>query len=266
MMDAKEKKISTSILASLALVLLVTGCGKKIYTNKNGVSSTNQEETTKPRPEKLKALKLGEAANFAILAYSNITSNPSSSINGKVGLMPGTHEMITLDPSEVSGGAGEIMGSDDETIPMNLLSNAKVDMVGAYGKAVDLAPDADKIGMFDGQISGKILKPGVYKWNGEVTISNDFSLEGSEEDVWVFKVPAHLNVGSGVHMNLIGGTKAKNVFWQVAGNAVLESNSVFFGTLMAQQFIELKNHATLTGRAFAKNGYISLNQATINRP
>lgn len=263
-MDNKRKRLLSGLMLSLVLTLLVTGCGKKIVASAE-MSNTQTQETPKT-PEKLKPINLGEASQFAILAYASITSNPSSSINGKVGLMPGTHEMITLDPTEVSGGAGEIIASDDETTPMNLLSNAKVDMVTAYSKAVALVPDNDKIGMLGDMTNGKILKPGVYESNSGLNITSDFTLDGKENDVWIFKVAGHMKVASGVRMILNGGAKPKNVFWQVAGNAVLESNTDFSGTIIAQQFIELKNHSVLTGRAFAKNGYIILNQSTINKP
>jgi hypothetical protein len=259
----KRKKILASVLLALVLLTLSAGCGKK--SSGNSVSGTSSQESNQ-KPDNKRPLNLGIAEDFAVLAYSNITSVPSSSINGKVGLMPGTRDMITMDPTEVTGGATEIIGSDDETTPVNLLSNAKVDMVTAYGKAVSLSPDADKIGMFQGNIGGKSLKAGVYKWDSDLNIVSDFTVEGNETDVWIFKVSGHLNVASGVHMTLGKGVKAKNIFWQVAGSAVIESSSEFYGTIMAQQFIELRNHSILTGRAFAKNGYISLNQSIINKP
>lgn len=261
-MFSTKNKIVKGLLYSLVLTLFLTGCGKKIITSEVS-SSENQDQ--KP-PEKLKPIDLGMASDFAILAYANITSNPNSSINGKVGLKPGTRAMIALEPAEVIGGASDIMGSDDETIPMNLLSNAKVDMVSAYGKEVASVPDADKIGIFNGNIDGKHLKSGVYKWNSGLSIANDFTLEGNEDDVWIFKIPGHMKIGSGVHMILNSGAKAKNIFWQVSGSAVIDTDSEISGTIIAQQFIELKKHSILNGRAFVKNGYINLDKATINKP
>jgi hypothetical protein len=259
-----KSKCITVFVSSLVLMLFcISGCGKKSSGNSE-ISGTGKIEN--PLPRKLKALKIGQAEDFAILAYASISSYPNSSINGKVGLMPGTREQIVLDPTEVIGGAVDIMGSDDDTTPSNLLSNAKVDMVVAYKEAVALVPDSDKIGLYEGKLGGKILSPGCYKWNGDLVINNDFVIEGSDTDVWIFKIPANFKVASGVHLSLSGGAKAKNIFWQIAGSAVLESDSVFAGTIIAQQSVELKNHSTLTGRAFAKNGYINLNQATILKP
>ncbi|MDD4972769.1 MAG: ice-binding family protein [Bacteriovorax sp.] len=265
-MREKNKTIATffsALYALFVILLLVAGCGKKAALTSR-ISGTDKIEN--PLPRKLKALNIGQADDFAILAYSSISSYPNSSINGKVGLLPGPREQIILDPREVVGGATDIIGSDDETTPINLLSNAKVDMVMAYKEAVTLTPDSDKIGLYEGKLGGKILSPGCYKWNGDLTINNDFVIEGTDTDVWIFKIPANFKVASGVHLSLAGGAQSKNIFWQIAGSAVLESGSVFAGTIIAQQSIEMKNHSSLTGRVFAKNGYINLNQATINKP
>lgn len=254
--------------AMIALSLIISGCGEKA-ANEPAANQSNKTETplpNKPLPRTLKAPNLGEAGNFAILAYASISSNSNSSINGKVGLFPGTKDQIELDPEEVAGGASDIIGSDDNTIPINLLSNAKVDMVTAYKEAIARTPDSDKIELNIEKLNGKNLSPGCYKWNSDLTISNDFALEGNGKDVWIFKIPANLRVSRGIQLKLRGGALAKNVFWQVAGSAILESNSAISGTIIAQQFIEMKSNSKLTGRAFAKNGYVDLDQGKIIMP
>lgn len=257
----KFKPITT--ISIFIVFLLFTGCGKKAHESAFQIGSNRIE---KPIPHKLKALKIGQAEAFALLAYDHITSNPNSSINGKVGLFPATREWITIEASEVLGGSANILGSDDDTNPINLLSNAKVDMVLAYKEAISITPDADKVGLSLGNSGRKILAPGCYNWNSDLLINDDITIEGSESDIWLFKIPANFKLSSGVHINLSGGAKAKNIFWQIAGSAVLENESVMVGTIFAQQSIELKARSILTGRAFAKNGYITLNQATVLKP
>ncbi|MDO9183020.1 MAG: ice-binding family protein, partial [Bacteriovorax sp.] len=219
-----------------------------------------------PIPRKLKALKIGSAENFSLLAYASINSVPNSKIFGKVGLFPGTRAQINLDPEEVIGGAGNIFGSDDDTNPINLLSIAKLDMVSAYNEAQKIIPDLDKVALSSDFMSKKNLSSGCYKWKGDLVIMNDVLLEGSESDVWIFKIPSNLKISNGVHLTLSGGAKASNVFWQVAGNVTLGPGSKFVGTIIAQQFIQLEHKSSLVGRAFAKNGYINLDQASILKP
>ncbi|MBC7537306.1 MAG: DUF3494 domain-containing protein [Bacteriovorax sp.] len=259
----KPPKITSAIASSLvAILLLINGCGKKASDEKrSGVSKIEI-----PHPRVLKPIKIGLAENFSILAYANIYSIPNSSIDGKVGLLPGTRGQIILDPIEVKGGAQDILASDDEATSTIFLNNAIADMVTAYKEAVTITPDNDKIGLYGGELSGKILATGCYKWSGDLVIKNDFTIEGSDTDVWIFKISANFKVASDVHLTLRGGAKAQNIFWQVAGGAVLGSGSVMAGTIIAQQSVEMKNQSLLTGRVFAKNGYINLDQATINKP
>jgi hypothetical protein len=256
--------MKTILITSLLIIIFITtGCGTKSSENSKNAGSHKIEDS---QQLKLKSIKIGQAEDFVILAYASISSIPNSSVNGKVGLLPGNKDQIILDASEVIGGAADIIGSEDETIPFNLLRNAKVDLVTAYNVADNLSPDKDKMGLDVTTIKGKILSPGCYKWNNDLIINNDLILEGLDTDIWIFKIPAHFKVSSGVHISLSGGAKASNVYWQVSGGAILESESLMIGTIIAQQFIEMKNHSKLIGRAFVKNGYVNLDQATIIKP
>ncbi len=263
----KKNQIVLGLSSALVVLLLATGCGSKSSGGGEGTvtSGSSTQERPGEKPDKLRPISLGKSEDFVVLAYSNITSTAPSSISGRVGLMPGTRDMLKLTDAEVAGGAPDIMAADDETDPPNLLSNAKVDMVSAYTKAAGLTPDADKQAL-NSSIGGKKLKPGIYKWSGDLTIGSDFSLEGDDKAIWIFKVPGHLKVSDGVKMVLNGGAKAANVYWQVAGSAVLEPTAEMSGNILAQQFIELRSKSVLNGRAFAKNGYVSLNQATVTKP
>jgi hypothetical protein len=99
-----------------------------------------------------------------------------------------------------------------------------------------------------------------------MTIAKDFTLSGSETDLWVFKIKGNLKVENGVHLILAGGAKPENILWQVAGGVVLGPQSNFSGTVIAQPSIEMEEHSVLTGRAFCKNGFVKLSQAIIKKP
>lgn len=261
------KRVALFSISGLFLLGALVGCGKHKDLSQTGemVKSGSSSQEKPEKPGKEKQINLGQAEPFVILAYSNISSFPSLLIKGKVGLMPGTRDMMKVSEAEVAGGAADILAADTETDPPNLLSLARLDMVVAYGKSAALAPDEDKDGLTF-SLGGKKLKPGVYRWSKDLSASLDFSLEGDEKAVWIFQIPGHLKIGDGVKMNLLGGAKASHVFWQVAGSAVMGASSEMAGTIFAQQFIELKESAVLKGRAFAKNGYVLLNQASLLRP
>ena len=70
-----------------------------------------------------------------------------------------------------------------------------------------------------GNIGGRTLGPGVYKWGTGVLIPADITLNGSATGVWIFQIAQGLTVSNAVSVHLTGGALPKNVFWQVSGAA-----------------------------------------------
>jgi hypothetical protein len=110
-MICKRNKIFINTFLFLLSVGLFSSCGKKIIAN--SLVYSNQVEKTYP-------LFLGQPEKFKLWAYSNISSYPNSTIEGKVGVTAGTREMIKLKNSEVKEGEQDILGSDSDTNPINL--------------------------------------------------------------------------------------------------------------------------------------------------
>ncbi|MGZ8919706.1 MAG: ice-binding family protein, partial [Limisphaerales bacterium] len=85
-------------------------------------------------------VNLGSASGFAVLAGSEITSIPTSSIKGDVGLSPSARSKIAgLTPVEV---IGSIFAADDGGAVAVMLTQAKGDLTTAYNDAAGrtLAP------------------------------------------------------------------------------------------------------------------------------
>jgi len=64
---------------------------------------------------------------------------------------------------------------------------------------------------------------------------------------------------------LSGAAQAKNVFWQVAGQATLANNSHFVGNILSMTAITLQTGMTLDGRALAQSA-VTIGAAAINIP
>ena len=92
------------------------------------------------------------------------------------------------------------------------------------------------------------------------------TLEGNDTDVFIFQINGDLNIAQKVQINLSGGVRARNIFWQVSGKVTLESTSFVPGTIMSQLTFEMKNLAQLNGRALVKNGKLLLSQNVIIKP
>ena len=110
------------------------------------------------------------------------------------------------------------------------MTTAISDMETAFTTANGLVTPAPIVGLYAGDISGRILPPGLYKWGTGVLISNaGVTLTGGPNDTWVFQIAQDLTVNNGAIITLLGGAQAKNIVWVVSGQATLGSNSNFRG-------------------------------------
>jgi hypothetical protein len=113
-----------------------------------------------------------------------------------------------------------------------------------------------------GDIGGRTIRPGLYKWSSNVIIPDDVILSGSADSVWIFQIAGTLTVSSGTRVILQDGAQAKNVFWQVAGKTVIRTTAVFNGNILGKTAIVLMTGARLNGKALAQTA-VTLDANTI---
>lgn len=114
----------------------------------------------------------------------------------------------------------------------------------------------DFVALNTGNVGGLTLLPGLYEWDGNVTISTDVTISGSATDVWIFQIAGNLTTSSGVDVTLSGGALAENIFWQVVGEATLGSNSHFEGIILSKTGVTLNTDASINGRILAQTAAI----------
>jgi len=215
---------------------------------------------------------LGTAEGFVILAASLISNIPTSAITGDVGLSPAAGSNITgLTSQEVTGTIYTVDASGPAGSVPNptLLTAAQGDLTIAYNDAAGRTPvpTGPFLNPGSGNIGGLTLVPGLYKFTSSASITgSDVTLTGSSTDVWIFQIASDLTVGNDIKVILAGGAQAANIFWQVGTSATLGTNSVFKGTIMADQSISLNDGATLDGRALARIAAVTLASNTVTRP
>lgn len=225
--------------------------------------------TTKNVPFTSQApVNLGTAGTFAILTKTGVTDVYASAINGNVGSSPITGAAIHLTCPEVATGT---IYSVDAAGPLpcritnaTFLTAAIGDMQIAYADAAGRSlPDATELGA--GQIGGLTLAPGLYKWSSNVLISNDVTLSGGPNDVWIFQIAGEINQASATHVILTGGALAKNVFWQAAQGVAIGTTAHFSGVLLGQTMIAVKTGASVNGRLLAQTA-VTLEQNAVTQP
>ncbi|MEP7192824.1 MAG: ice-binding family protein [Actinomycetota bacterium] len=199
-------------------------------------------------------VNLGAASSFAILTGSGITDVYASRITGNVGASPITGDAIGLTCPEVTGMIYSVNAGGPLACRVTnaaALTAAVGDEESAYTDAAGrTSPDFVNLGA--GQIGGRTLAPGLYKWSTGVSISADVTLTGGPNDVWIFQIAGPLTQASATTVRLAGGAQARNIFWQSAGAVTLGTGAHSEGTILAKTMIALNTGASTNGRLLAQ--------------
>jgi hypothetical protein len=199
---------------------------------------------------------LGSAANFAVLAGSTVTNTGATTVNGDLGLSPGT-AVTGFPPGTVNG---TIHAGDP------VAAQAQLDLTTAYNDAAGRTVGAITVA---GNLGGRTLTPGLYKSTSSLAISSgDLTLDaqGNANAVFIFQMASTLTTTVGRQVILSGGAKAANVFWQVGSSATLGTGSVFKGNILALASITVTTGATVEGRVLARTAAVTLDTNTITTP
>lgn len=222
---------------------------------------------------------LGGAGNFVMLTKTGITNTGShaSAITGNIGSSPITAAaMDNVFCSEMTGfiygadaaytGSGDVTCFRGGGADITLVGNAVLDMETAYTDAAGRSlPDFTEL--YAGDISGRTLTPGLYKWGTGVSINTDVTLSGGPNDVWIFQIAGDLTQANGTRMLLLGGALPKNIFWQVGGGTgvAIGTTAHFEGVILATKAITLNTGATGNGRLLAQTA-ITLDANAVTQP
>jgi hypothetical protein len=213
-------------------------------------SAAFQGSTTGTAP-----VPLGTAASFAVLAGSTITNTGPTTINGDLGLSPGTS--VTGFPLGVVSGATHVADS--------VALQAKADLTAAYINAA-ARPVTATIPV---ELGGTTQTPGVYdSAAGTFGITGTLTLDaqGDPNAVFIFKAASTLITAAASNVSLINGARASHVFWVVGSSATLGAGSTLQGNVLALTSITVTTGTTISGRALARNGAVTLDTDLITDP
>jgi hypothetical protein len=225
-------------------------------------ANTEWSFTTVGTTANLAVVNLGAAGNYVILGKTAISNISISAVTGDLGLSPAATSYITgFSLTDATGYAisaqvtGKIFAADmADPTPINL-TTAVENMITAYNDAAG-RPSPDFLELGTGNIGGKTLTPGLYKWTNTVTLPNDVTISGGANDVWIFQIAGDLSMSSAVNVTLVGGAQAKNIFWQVAGQATFGPTSHFEGIILSMTGITYQTGASMHGRALAQTAVV----------
>ena len=194
---------------------------------------------------------LGRASSSTILAYATITNTGDTIITGDVSLSPGTS--ITGFPP------GLIIGT--QHITDSTAANAKIDATAAYDCLSTLSPT----GSVGADIGGTSIDPGIYSVSSSLAITGTVILNGggNPDAVFIFQIPSTFIPAVDAIVELTNEAQPCNIYWLVGSSATLSVGSTTMGNIIASSSITINTNATLTGRAFALTGAITMDTNTV---
>ena len=197
------------------------------------------------------ALKLN-----GIMAGTAFTCVTLGTINADIAISPGS--TVTGFPPCVITGVRHL--NDAVAI------QDQVELTAAYNTLAGLpCSAANTVGTTN--IGGTTKPAGVYCSASSIGVTGVLTLDGGGDPNAIFVFQAGSGLTTAGDVVLINSAQAKNVYWQVGSSATIGTASRFQGNILALTSISLIDNATLTGRALARNGAVSLTTSnTITLP
>lgn len=194
---------------------------------------------------------LGQTTSYAALSGASVDNTvsapgaPHTTIRGDLGVKANTAPGGF--PPGVVTGAIRFGGTVDQ---------AHADLSAAYseiGSRQGGTPQA-------GALAGATLLPGLYTITGAASNTGTLTLNGNgdPDSVFVFQVSGALSFAAASHVVLANKAQASRVFWQVVGAGAVGAGSDFAGTLIAKDAVAMGNGTLVNGRAFARDGAMTL--------
>ena len=197
---------------------------------------------------------LGSAQTFAVLGGSTVTNLGATTVTGDLGVDPGL-AITGFPPGILMGGA--VHAGDA------LALQAQTDVTAAYGVLASEACTEDLTGT---DLGGLTLTPGVYCFTSSAQLTGALTLDaqGHADAVFVFKIKSTLVSASNASVEVINGGGDCGVFWQVGSSATLGTGTAFVGSILALTSISITTGVTLSGRALARNGAVTMDHDVIS--
>jgi len=200
---------------------------------------------------------LGTASTFVILGGSTVTNTgATTTIVGSVGVSPGS--AITGIPAGQPTGGSVHAGDATAATAQGNLTTTYNDLAGRARNATMTAVD----------MGHRTFRPGVFFWASSAQLTGEVTLDaqGDANAVFIFQIGSTLTTASNAVVTLAGGAQAKNVYWQIGSSATLGTGTAFKGNIVALASITLNNGASLSGRALARNGAVTLDTNAVTLP
>lgn len=236
----------TTILLFAALFSLAAGSSSSNAAGPKGTGRSVGPNPTAP--------SLGLARTYAVLGSSAVTNTGGTAIRGDLGVVSPGISPTGFPPGRIKG---RIHAGDAAS------AQAQAKVTSAYDFLAAKTCDTSLTGQ---DLGGRTLTRGVYCFTSSAQLTGRLTLTGNASSVFIFKIASALNTASASSVVMAGGSLARNVYWQVGSSATLGSGTAFKGNILALTSISLGTGASLSGRALARNGAVTMEGNAISIP
>jgi hypothetical protein len=240
-LDARTRSRRSRDIRFLGLSALVALAG-------GGCSLSHAPDDVGRTADALDQTVLSTAQTFAVLAGSTVTNTGATTVGGNVGVDPGL-AVTGFPPGLVAGGT--IHTGDAVAL------QAQSDATTAYNTLAGQTLTEDLTGQ---DLGGKTLTPGVYRFSSSAQLTGALTLDaqGDPKATFVFQIGSTLTTASNASVLVLNGARDCNIFWQVGSSATLGTTTALKGNILALTSITLVTGATVSGRALARNGAVTM--------
>jgi hypothetical protein len=200
-------------------------------------------------------IPLNSAEPFAVLGASAVTNTGGTIVTGDLGIS-GASPVTGFPPGVLNGNLYDIAH------PNAVAANAALGV--AYLAAEGAVCGTPLTGFDLGTLP--TLVPGVYCFTSGAPLTGTLVLDAQNDPdaQFIFQIASTLVTATNSSVVVINPSATFQVVWQVGSSATLGTGTAFVGNILAKTSITLTTGASLSGRALARDGAVTMDTNAVS--